>query len=274
VTTTLAPITAPSAATAFGRLLLAEWTKLRTVRSTLWSLVLLVVLTLGFTILITSVVSAQWAKTDPASRAQVIADPTSTILGAGFQLSQLTVCVLGVLVIASEYSTGMIRSSVLAAPKRLPILASKALVFAAAVFVVGELVAFPAFFIGAAILHSHAPVSLSDPGVFRAVVGAGLYLTVLGVFALAIGAIVRHTAGAITGVIGLVLVIEPLTQILPGSIGKHVHAYMPSEAGKLVGQAHRATNDLLGPWQGFAVFCGWTAVLLAVAAVLMLRRDA
>ena len=116
---------------------------------------------------------------------------------------------------------------------------------------------FPSFFIGAAILHSHAPVSLSDPGVARAVFGGGLYLTMLGLFALAIGAIIRHTAGAITGVIAFVLVLAPLTQLIPGSIGKHIHAYLPSEAGQLIGQAHQhqQSGQLLTPWQGFGVFC-------------------
>ena len=258
----------------FGRLLRAEWTKLRSVRSTLWSLLLLVVLVPGFTVLLTWLTISQWSKTDASARAQIIADPTSTILGAGFQLGQLTICVLGVMVIASEYSTGMIRASLLAVPKRTPMLAAKAVVFAAVVFVFGEIVAFPSFFIGAAVLHSHAPVSISDPGVLRAVIGAGLYLTVLGLFALAFAAIVRHTAGAITGVIGFILVLAPLTQLLPGRVGKHIHAYMPSEAGHLIGQAHQAKNDLLTPWQGFGVFCLWTAVLLAVATYLLNRRDA
>jgi ABC-type transport system involved in multi-copper enzyme maturation permease subunit len=142
------------------------------------------------------------------------------------------------------------------------------------VLIVGELVAFPSFFLGAAILHSKAPVSVGDPGVLRAVIGAGLYLAVLGIFALAIGAIVRHTAGAITGVIGFVLVLAPLAQLLPGSFGKHVHAYLPSEAGRLIAQARQGPDDLLSPWQGFGVFCLWTALLLAIATYLLNRRDA
>jgi ABC-2 type transport system permease protein len=258
----------------FGRLMLAEWTKLRTVRSTMWSLLLLVVLTLGFTALFTWLTVSQWSKSDPGQRAQILADPVSTILGAGLAFSQLTICVLGVLVMAGEYSTGMIRSSLLAVPKRIPMLAAKSVVFALLVFVVGELVAFPAFFIGAAVLHSRVSVSLSDPSVLRAVVGAGLYLSVLGLFALAIGALVRHTAGAITGVIGFVLVLAPLAQLLPGSFGKHVHAYLPSEAGHLIAQAHQGPSDLLTPWQGFGVFCLWTAILLTAAAYLLNRRDA
>ncbi|HEX3426304.1 MAG TPA: hypothetical protein VHT30_09240 [Acidimicrobiales bacterium] len=258
----------------FSHLLAAEWTKLRSVRSSMWSLVLLVILTFGFTILITALTVATWNKTTGSGRQQIISDPTSTILGAGFQFSQLTICVLGVLFMASEYTTGLIRSSLLAVPKRTPMLWAKCVVFAVVVFVVAEAVAFPCFFIGAAILHSKVPVSISDPGVLRAVFGAGLYAALLGLFALSIGAIVRHTAGAIAGVIGFVLVLAPLAQLLPGTIGKHVHAYLPTEAGVLIAQTHRTSSDLLSPWQGIGVFCLWVVVLLAVSAYLLNTRDA
>jgi ABC-2 type transport system permease protein len=159
-------------------------------------------------------------------------------------------------------------------PRRLTMFAAKAVVFGLLVLVVGVFVSFASFAIGAPIVHSKAPVSLSDPGVLRAVVGGGLYLAMLGLFALAIGGIVRHTAAGITGVIGFVLVLSPLAQLLPGSFGDHVHAYLPSEAGHLIAQAHQGRNDLLTPWQGYGVFCLWTAVLLIVAAVLLKRRDA
>ena len=270
--TVVAPTT--SGRGSFARLLRSEWTKLRTVRSTVWSLVLLVVLVLGFTTLFMGLTAAQWDKADAAARAAVQADPTSQILGAGFFLGQLAVCVLGVLVITSEYSTGMIRASLLAVPRRVPMLVAKATVFTLLVLLLGEVVSFGSFAIGSAILHSHAPVSLSDPGVLRAVVGAGLYLAVLGLFSLSIGALVRHTAAGITGVIGFVLVLAPLTQLLPGSIGKHVHAYLPTEAGHLIAQAHRAPNDLLSPGQGLAVFLAWTFGLFALSCVLLRRRDA
>jgi ABC-type transport system involved in multi-copper enzyme maturation permease subunit len=277
MTTATAPPADPSAGLprpGFGRLMLAEWTKIRTVRSTAWSLILLVVLDLGFTALFVALTMSQWDNTDPGDRAQIAADPVSFILGSGFFLSQLTVCVLGVLVIASEYSTGMIRASLLAVPRRLPMLWAKALVFALVVLVIGVAVSFAAFFIGAAIVADRMPVSLGDEGVLRAVIGGGLYLAMLGLFALAIGAIVRHTAGGITGVIGFVLVLAPLAMLLPGSIGDHVHAYLPSEAGTLIAKAHQGPNDLLTPWEGYGVFALWTAALLALAAFLLKRRDA
>jgi ABC-2 type transport system permease protein len=258
----------------FSHLLLSEWTKIRSVRSTVWSLVILVVVTLGFTGLLTWLTVLQWDKENASQRASIIADPVGTILGSGLEFGQLAICVLGVLVISSEYSTGAIKASILAVPRRIPMLAAKAVVFAVLVFVIGEIVTFCSFFIGAAILHSDVPVALGDPGVTRAVFGGGLYLTVLGLFALAIGALIRHTAGAITGVIAFVLVLAPLTQLIPGTIGKYIHAYLPSEAGQLIGQAHQRAGQVLTPWQGFGVFCLWTAVLLAAAAYLLKRRDA
>jgi ABC-2 type transport system permease protein len=178
------------------------------------------------------------------------------------------------MVIASEYSTGMIRASLLAVPRRSSMLMAKAAVFTVLIFVIGTAVSFSSFFIGEPILRSKAPVSLSDPGVLRAVIGGGLYLAMLGLFALALGAVIRHTAAGITGVIGFVLVLAPLAALLPGSIGKHVHAYLPSEAGHLIAQARQAPNDLLTPWQGYGVFAIWTAVLLIVAFVQLQRRDA
>jgi ABC-2 type transport system permease protein len=260
--------------TGFGQLMLSEWTKIRSVRSTVWSLALLAVLFPGFAALFVGLGVAQWDQTSEQDRAQIIADPAAVILGSGFLGSQLAICVLGVMVIASEYSTGMIRASLLAVPRRLPMLAAKSLVFSLLVLIVSLVAAFGAFFIGAALIESKAPVSLSDPGVLRAVVGSGLYLAVLGLFALAIGAIVRHTAAGITGVIAFVLVLAPVVQLLPGKAGNYIHAYMPTEAGHLIGQARQAPNDLLTPWQGFGVFCLWTAVLLVAAAILLQRRDA
>jgi ABC-type transport system involved in multi-copper enzyme maturation permease subunit len=274
-TTTDATGTVPEIRKAgFGRLMLSEWTKIRSVRSTVWALLLLVILDLGFTTLIIAVTAAQWTKQDPSQRAAIAADPTGSILGSGFALSQLAVCVLGVLVIASEYSTGMIRASLLAVPRRLPMFAAKAAVFAVLILVLGTAVSFGSFFIGAALLHSKAPVSIGDPGVLRAVIGGGLYMAMLGLFALALGGIIRHTAAAITGVIAFVLVLAPLASLLPGSIGKYIHAYLPSEAGHLIGQARQASGDVLTPWQGFGVFTLWTFALLVIAAVLLQRRDA
>jgi ABC-2 type transport system permease protein len=259
----------------FGRVMLGEWTKIRSVRSTMWTLLLFVVLTVGLTTLLSWLTEANWTGGHAASRdATIVSNPVGFILGAGIGLGQLTICVLGALLITSEYSSGVIRASLLAVPKRIPMLAAKAVVFAALMVVIGEIVAFCSFFIGSAILHSRVSVSLSDSNVLRAVVGAGLYLTVLGLFALAVGMLIRHTAGAITTVIGIVLVLPILSGLLPGSWGAHINAYLPEQAGAVVYGAHRNADQLLSAWQGFGVFCLWTAVLLAAGAYLLNRRDA
>jgi ABC-2 type transport system permease protein len=275
MTATADPVQAPvPRPVSVGRLMRSEWTKIRSVRSNVWSLVLLVVITWGFTALLVSLGTANWDQTAPADRAQIAADPTSVILSSGVLLGQLAMCVLGIMVVTSEYSTGMIRASLLAVPRRLPMLTAKASVFGLLVLVVGVVVSFGSFLIGRPLLPDQAPVSLSDPGALRAVVGGGLYLALVGLFALALGAFVRHTAAGITGMIGFVLVLAPLAQLLPGSVGDRVHAYLPSEAGRLIIQAQQAPNDLLTPWQGYGVFALWTATLLVVAAILLKRRDA
>jgi ABC-type transport system involved in multi-copper enzyme maturation permease subunit len=189
-------------------------------------------------------------------------------------LGQLALCVLGAIVMTSEYTTGTIRASLLAVPTRLPMLAAKALVFAALDFVVSAITVFVVFFLATSILHSDVPISLSQPGVTRSVIGAILYLTVLGLYALAIGGLIRHTAGAISIVIASVIVVPPLVSLIPGTIANHVHGYLPTVAGELVAQTSQQPGDVLSGWQGFGVFCAWTAVLLAGCAWLLMRRDA
>jgi ABC-2 type transport system permease protein len=259
----------------FGGLLRAEWTKIRSVRSTVWTLVTFVVVCIGFTALITWLTETHWyGPQAPARDARASADPVGFILGTGIGLGQLAICVLGVLIITSEYSTGVIHASLLAVPRRLPMLAAKAVVFAVLLLVVTEIVAFCSFFAGSAILHAHVPVSLSGSGVTRAVVGAGLYLTVLGLFALAIGTMIRHTAGAIATAIGVVFVLPFLSGLLPSSWGAHINAYLPEQAGTLITHTQEQSGDLLSPWQGFGVLCIWTVLALAVAAYLLEHRDA
>ena len=289
--TALAPM--PAHRSGFGGYLLAEWTKIRSVRSTVWTLIIFVVVSLGLTALFTWLtLNALNNGRSGQAASSIVTDPVNFILGTGLGLGQLAICVLGVLVITSEYSTGAIRSSLLAVPRRYPVMLAKGLVFAALVIVVGEIVAFASFFIGQALVNGHVvtlhgvqaghavsvnhtiTVALSQPGVTRAVVGSGLYLTVLGLFALAIGGLIRHTAGAITAVIGMVLVIFPLAGLLPDSWGAHVHAYLPTVAGQLITADKPTGGQLLSPWQGFGVFCAWTVLLLAGAIVLLQRRDA
>jgi ABC-2 type transport system permease protein len=256
-------------------LLLAEWTKIRSVRSTVWSLVAFVIVAIGLCTLIAILVANQWNKVGPhPEHATILADPTGAIYGAGFDLGQLAIAVLGVIVITSEYSSGAIRSSLLAVPRRLLMLAAKATVFGALIFVVSAITVFAVFFIATTIYHPDFVVTLGQPGVLRATIGGILYLTVLGLFAMAIGGLIRHTAGAIATVIGLILVVPIILSLIPGTIAAHIDAYLPTNAGHLIGQTAQQSGDLLSPWQGFGVFCLWTAVLLIGAGWLLQRRDA
>ena len=259
----------------FANLMRAEWTKIRSVRSTVWTLLIFIVVCVGLTALIAWLTESHWNGPHAASRdASALSDPVGFILGAGVGLGQLAIAVLGVLVMTSEYSSGVIRASLLAVPRRIPMLAAKAVVFALLLLVVTEIVAFCSFFAGSAILHAHVAVSLGDSGVARAVAGAGLYLTVLGLFSLAIGTMIRHTAGAISTAIGVVFVLPILSGLLPGSWGAHINAYLPEQAGTLITHTQEQSGDLLSPWQGFGVLCIWTVLALAVAAYLLERRDA
>ncbi len=260
----------------FGHLMLAEWTKIRSVRSTIWSLIIFVVGTLGLTALFCWLtVHAVQTGRAPRRSGDLLGDPVSFILQTGLGFGQLAICVLGALTMTTEYSTGVIRASLLAVPKRLPVLAAKCAVFAGLIFVVGEIVSFCSFFIGKILVHPVVSVTLSQPGVARAVLGAGLYLTVLGLFALAIGSLIRHSAGAIAAVIGLVLVVGPLLSLLDTyDWGAHVHAWFPTVAGGYITADQQQTGQLLTPWQGFAVFCVWTGLLLAAGSYLLKRRDA
>jgi hypothetical protein len=260
----------------FGHLLVAEWTKIRSVRSTLWTLAIFVILTLGLCALFTWLTVHQIQTGHAARRSSSIyADPVAFILGTGLSFGQLAICVLGVLTITTEYSTGVIRASLLAVPRRIPMLIAKGVVFGALVFVIAEIAMFASFFIGKPLLHPLITVSLSQPGVTRAVVGAGLYLTVLALFALSIGLLIRHTAGGIAIVIALVLVVGPLLGLLDNYYwGHHIHAWFPTVAGSYITADHQQANQLLSPWQGFGVFCGWTALLLIVGGYLLRRRDA
>jgi ABC-type transport system involved in multi-copper enzyme maturation permease subunit len=234
----------------------------------------MVVLSIGLTCLFAWGVMQRWPRLEPAEQLNFAHNPLEIIISRPVFLSQIAVVVLGVMVVSAEYTTGMIRSTLQSQPRRLTVLAAKVLVFTALMVVVGEVVSFAAFFTGRAVIAKHITVNLSDPGVTRSVIGAGLYLAVLGLFSLAFGAILRHTAGAVVAVLGIVIILAALTQFLPDSWGAHIDAWWPSNAGALIYRPTLPPDHLLTQWQGFAVFCGWTALLLAIAAVLMRTRDA
>lgn len=252
-------------------LLRSEWTKLRTVRSTMWTLAVTVVVGVGVSALATAETRAHWATMPPPARAGF--DPVSTSLIALF-FCQLAIGVLGVLVVSAEYGTGTIRATLAAAPRRPMVLAAKVAVFGAISLVVSEVVAFLSFFVGQALLTAPAThATLSTPGALRAVVGTGLYLCVIGLFALALGAILRHTAGGISAFVGILLVLPLIVQALPTSLRTGISRYLPAHLGVAMIQPTTGPGSL-SPWVGFGVLCGYTVGLLVIGGVLLVRRDA
>ena len=274
----------------------AEWTKFWSVRSTMWTLVATGVAVVGLCVLSTATVNPT----------EIIEDPTRRSL-IGIFLGQLIFGVLGVLVMSAEYGTGTIRATLSAVPRRPAVLTAKIAVFGAVALVASEILAFTAFAAGQAILSSKHAVgsaaaavqraqqlgvkiphniqaslssgsaSLGQAGVLRAVVGAGLYLAVLGLLALGLATIIRHTAGAISAFVGVVLVLPLIVQALPTSISNAVARYLPANIGLVMFSTHGVPDRIgpaFSPWTGFALLVLYTVVILGVGCWVLVRRDA
>lgn len=265
-TTTLLP-TAPGGPTQLSALR-AEWIKVRTLRSTWLTLLAAVLALAGLGLLIAAVTSNHLAEMDAGERARF--EPVGRSLG-GVNIAQLAIGVLGVLIVTGEYSTGMIKSTFSAIPTRLPVLWAKAGLYASVTAVLMIPAAFVAFLGGQQILGSHG-TTLSAPGALRAVIGVGLYLTVVAVLAVALGFLVRSTAGGIATLFGVLLVLPGLGNLLPTSWQTHVLPYLPGAAGQALYDL-RPDPGTLAPWTGFAVMCLWAAATLVGAALVVKRRD-
>ncbi|MGO9884923.1 MAG: ABC transporter permease [Solirubrobacteraceae bacterium] len=253
-----------------GRVALSEWTKLRSVRSTRWALLATLVLIIGIGILACLVFENRWAHLSPGNRANFHALRASLV---GVNFAQLAIGVLGVLVITAEYSTGMIRATFSAVPKRLPVLWAKALVFGAVAFALSLPAVFIVFLAGQGILSGqHINIGLSHPGVVRALFGAALYLMVMGLFGLGLGAITRSTAAGISALAALIFVLPPIIGLLPSNTANAIDPYLPSNAGGAVWTINPDPNTL-APWTGLALFAGYAALSLVIAAVMLRRRD-
>ena len=267
-----APVRAHAGRVTQGRLIKSEWIKFRTLRSSRWSLIAGVGAMIAIAVLFSLAMKNHYPHMSRARQLEIdpVADPMRGVL-----LGQLAIGVLGVMMITGEYTTGMIRASLAAAPKRLPVLWAKALVFTVVAWVVMTITAFVSFFLAQAIFSSiHINKSLSDPGVLRAVFGEGLYLTVVGLLGVALGAIIRSTAGAIAALFGILLVVPVLGEVLNlTSFGDKVNPYLPSNAGERV-MALTTTSPDLKPWPGFFLFLGYAVVAMVAAAVLLKKRDA
>jgi ABC-type transport system involved in multi-copper enzyme maturation permease subunit len=250
----------------------SEWTKLWSLRSTRWSLLAAVVAMTGLGIGIAAVQMNRWSHLDPHDRARF--DSIDIGVG-GYHLAQLAIGVLGVLVISGEYSTGMIRSSFMAVPRRLPVLWAKLGVFCSVTFVAMLASSFVAFFITQVIVKQHHQQhSLGDPHALRVVVGAALFMTVLGALAVGLGALVRNTAGGIASFVFLLFVLPGITAILPHSTSQSINPYLPLNAGTAVATSTFDPGRHLAPWTGFGVFCAYTAVVILAATIGLVRRDA
>jgi len=256
------------------RVIKSEWIKFWSLRSTWITLVAAVAVFVGIGLLASSI-GADGATDQPGPGGPgggQATDPTSLSL-AGTTFAQLILGTLGVLLTATEYSTGMIRSTLAAVPKRLPVLFAKTGVFVTVVLAVSLVASFAAFLGGQAILGSDG-VSLSDPGVLRAVVGTAVYLTGAGVLGLALGALLRSTAGAVTTVFGVLFVLPGIAGLLlPDSWSDTVMPYLPSNAGSAFTAVTQGA-DQLSPWAGLAVFAAYLVAAVGGAAWRLKTRDA
>jgi ABC-2 type transport system permease protein len=247
-----------------------EWLKLRSVRSTPWILLIFAAGMIGLSVLVLS--HENWA-TMPAGQRAVF-DPTNEGF-TGLALGQLVLGVLGVLAITTEFSSGMIRATLAAAPRRPVVLAAKAAVVAAITLVAGEILAFAAFAIGQAVLKSPAPhATLGQPGVLRAVLMAGAYPALIALIALGLGAVIRHTAGAISAVVGILFVLPLILLPLGESVQNSVGQFMPMPIAENSLTAVKAQSHTLSPGLGFGMLCLYAAVALAAGGWALTRRDA
>jgi len=254
----------------FRDVMASEWTKLRSIRSTYWSIIVAIVLGVGLSAAIAAANSHAYPKM--SAQQQLTFDPTS-ISTAGLFFAQLALGVLAIMTLSAEYSMGTIRTTLCAVPQRGYVLGAKALLVAIVSFVVATGIAFVSFFIGRIIFHAHhLGVSLSHPGVLRAVIGGGLYMAGLGMLATGLAVLIRHTAGAITTLVGLVFILPAVSNALPNVWQHDLARYLPASAGGAITNVVPDPTSLT-PWAGLGVFMLWVAVFLGSAWYLLLRRD-
>lgn len=248
----------------------SEWVKLTSVRSTWITLAVTIVLGVGVGTLISHLAATRFADGRIGSGGW---DPTSISFRA-LVIAQLAIAVLGTLVVTSEYGTGLIRTTLTAVPRRGRLLAAKAAVFGALALVVGEITSFAAFLLGQLAMGSAAPhASLSQHDVLRAVIGAGLYLAMIGLLAVAVGAVVRNTAAGISAMVAVLFVLPGVVQALPASWSNAITQWWPTQAGSRVYALHRDPHTLAA-WSGFAVLVVFTAVVFGIARWVIGFRDA
>ena len=277
-TTRQAPVLpAPSGRAGFGGTLRSEFTKIGSVRSTYWTLLMLLAVSVGIGAAISAAVAASWSQPPPPPPAPPdIHDATQVSIAALLILGPLVIVVLGALVLTAEYSTGMIRTSLIAMPRRIVLYLAKAAAFAAVALAVSLATAFTAFFLGQSLLaRTHYSATLAGHDVPRAVIGTALYITLCGLFAFAAAAIIRNTAATITAMIGLLFVIPALVNLLPNSWQNDLMRWLPTSAARAISATVGSQDPhLFSPWGQLAVFAIYTTILLVVGGILFRKRDA
>jgi len=267
----VAALPAPKGRAGFAGALRSEWTKIRSVRSTLWTLGTAILITVGISVL------GNWgrAHSTKAGVAQLAHEDLIQRSLFGIILGQLVMVVFGALAITSEYSTGMIRTSLSVQPRRMNLFWAKLLVITALAFVVGEVISFASFLIDSSFWRAKGvALSLSSPHAMQAVVGGGLFLAGAAVLAFGLGAMLRHTAGAITTGVGLLFVITILANFLPDTWQNHIDKWLPFNSGGQVWSTQHVHGTDLGAWTGFLVFIVYGIVAVIFGALLFKKRDA
>ncbi|WP_328731475.1 ABC transporter permease [Streptomyces caniferus] len=255
---------------AVGQVIRSEWTKIRSVRSTVWTLGIAVVVTIGLGVLICSLTSKDFNSMPARSR---LAFDATNVSFAGMGLGQLAMIVFGVLVVSNEYSTGMIRASLAAVPQRGTFLFSKLLVATALVFVVGLVTSFVTFFAGQSALGD-LRAYIGDPGVLRAVIGGGLYMTLIALFAMAVATMLRSPLLSLGILMPFFFLISNILRNVPAT--QKIGRFLPDQAGAKIMQVVTPVNDDVpyGPWGGLGIMIVWTAAALIGGYVVLKKRDA
>ncbi|KQZ08506.1 ABC transporter permease [Agromyces fucosus] len=270
---------AHSTSLSFGGVLRSEWIKLRSLRSTTWSYLIVIAISLGMALIMSLSMASDMnggadASGMPAD-GQVSLIVQSSVFGVFF--GQLVAGVLGVLIISGEYTTGMIRSTLTAVPKRLPALAAKAIVLFVTTFLVGLVANLGAFVVSSVVFAGvDVSASLVEPAVFLPILGGALYLALVSVFALGVGTMLRSSAGGIAAVLGVMLLLPTVLQMIPAEWAHDLIPYLLSSAGLGIFTSATAepTADALGAWLSLLVVLAWVGASIAGAAVLLKRRDA
>jgi hypothetical protein len=264
-----APARRPGLADVIG----SEFIKIRSVRSTYFTLIAFILAGIGFSVLFAAGQVSHWG----SNQSEIGFNSTTPTLVGVEMLGELIIVVLGALTLTSEYGTGMISTSLTVMPRRLVLYAAKAIVFTTVTLAVSLPTSFAAYFAGQAIFATkHANTTLSDPNVLRAVLLAGLVVPLFGLLALGLGAIIRHTAGAITSLLGLIFLLPLLAQALPNSWYQDIARWLPGGEAlhPIIQTGPSQSSYLFGAWGQFAVIAGWAAAALIIGGWLLHRRDA